>query len=162
MVFHDDSRQIYKLFTLIYEEFEAQNTAYNEIIRCYLIEFLLKTLRSLDIFSQNSIHTTVLEVLRYIENNYASNISLSTICSDLNYSLPYLSKIIKQETGTTFIKHLQNTRINHACTFLLSTNKSISEICTLIGYSDIKHFNYIFKKTIGLSPSSYRNTKYKS
>ena len=156
MVFHDESRQIHKLFTLMFNEYENKNTAYNEIIRCYVIEFLLHTLRSLNIFTKQNTSPSVNSVLEYIEKNYAEEISLSQISKELNYSLQHLSKKIKEETGLTFIEHLQNVRINQACCLLANTSKSISEICTLSGYNDIKHFNSIFKKNIGVSPSAYR------
>lgn len=156
VVFHDDERRIYKLFTLMLDEYENKNTAYKEIIRCYIIEFLLHTLRSLNIFTKQNISHTVAAVLDYIEKNYAEEIALADICNEINYSLPYVSKKIKDETGLTFIQHLQNTRINQACCLLANTRKSIQEICTLSGYNDIKHFNSIFKKHIGISPSVYR------
>lgn len=156
MVFHDDSGQIRKLFTLMLTEYENQNTAYQEIIRCYIVEFLLHTLRSLNIFTKQNISPAVNSVLEYIEQNYTREITLSDICKNLNYSLQYLSKKIKEETGFSFIKHLQNARINQACRLLANTKKSILEICILSGYNDIKHFTSTFKKIVGVSPTVYR------
>jgi len=158
VVFHDDERKIYKLFILMLNEYENKNTAYKEIIRCYIIEFLLHTLRTLNIFTKQNISPSVATVLDYIEKNYEKELVLADICKEINYSLPYISKKIKSETGLSFIQHLQNTRTNHACYLLANTKKNISEICVLSGYNDIKHFNSVFKKNIGVSPSEYRKT----
>lgn len=155
-IFHDESGQIRKLFTLMLNEYENKNTAYNELIRCYVIEFLLHTLRYLNIFTKQNISKSVSYVLEYIEKNYTHEITLSQISKELNYSMQYLSNKIKEETGLTFIEHLQDVRIHQACCLLANTSKSISNICLLSGYNDIKHFNSIFRKKIGVSPSVYR------
>ena len=39
---------------------------------------------------------------------------------------------------------------------LQETNLPVSEICTQVGYGDLKHFNQTFKKVTSLSPGQYR------
>lgn len=51
---------------------------------------------------------------------------------------------------------LQEYRINKAKILLLSTNKSISDIATECGFSDVYAFSHSFKRHIGLSPSKFR------
>lgn len=48
------------------------------------------------------------------------------------------------------------TRIERAKELLAQTNLSVSEICTQVGYSDLKYFTQTFRKETNLSPGQYR------
>ena len=74
----------------------------------------------------------------------------------LNYSVPYLSKNIKTETGENFVNHLQKVRLEHSCRLLANTDKSVYEIMCSVGYRDVKFFNLLFKKNFSATPSEYR------
>ena len=155
-VFDDKNGQIHKLFIQILNEFNNKKNAYQELIRCYLIEFLLLSFRTIDVLPTAQLSIEVYEILMYIMDNYSKDITLSEICKSKNYSVSYISKKIKEETGYNFIYHLQNTRINFACHMLVNTNEKISNIASVTGYTDEKYFRDVFKKCTGLSPSSYK------
>lgn len=52
--------------------------------------------------------------------------------------------------------YLKEVRISNAKTMLLNTNKSIAEIASAVGYSDLKYFSRLFRKLTHLTPSEYR------
>lgn len=77
----------------------------------------------------------------------------------LNMSSPYLSDLLKKETGCTAQQHIQNTIIDRAKTQLLATNEQISQIAYGLGFEYPQHFSKMFKAHTGMSPAEYRQVK---
>jgi two-component system response regulator YesN len=93
---------------------------------------------------------------RYIQEHYASSITLEKLASVINFSPTYLSTLFKKETGQNFLEYLSEVRMDHARAMLKETNATIADICRAVGYSDLKHFTGMFKKSSGLKPNEYR------
>ena len=160
MTFHDDDGTILALMKNMKREAIEKPPLYSELIRCYFLEIILLTLRRMDSASIAASCNTISAFLTsYVAKHYSEEISLSALASELNYSLPYVSKRFKEETGISFVHFLQSHRIRAACRMLLTNNKSIPEIAELVGYHDVKFFTEQFKRQTGFTPLSYRKTK---
>lgn len=97
------------------------------------------------------------EVKDYIELNYADEeLSLNVIANHVQFSPNHLSSIFSQETGVTFIKYLTDYRLNKAKELLKCSSKRSSEIALEVGYKDPHYFSYLFKKSLGMTPTAYR------
>ena len=57
----------------------------------------------------------------------------------------------------TPMQYILSLRISAAKRYLDSTNKSIAEIASAVGYDNPLYFSRIFKKHTGYSPSEYKN-----
>ncbi len=100
----------------------------------------------------------ILEVYRYIEENY-KNGSLNILAQNLHCDFYWLSREIKRKTGKTYTELVQEKRISQA-EFLLTTTKiNVSDISCAVGYENVSYFHRIFTKTTGMSPKKYRNCK---
>jgi AraC-like DNA-binding protein len=97
-------------------------------------------------------------ICRYIEMNYAKDISLSEVAGMVAMSESSFSHFFKKRTSRNFISYLNDVRIGHATKLLFETTDSINEISYLCGYSNISNFNRIFKKIKGQTPSEYRTS----
>ena len=64
--------------------------------------------------------------------------------------------MFKKETGEGFAKYLIRLRMDEARNLLRETNASVAEVCTRVGYVDVKHFVKTFKAETGLTPGEYR------
>ena len=95
-------------------------------------------------------------VIRYVEENYTKNITLEGLAQKYYISVSYLSRRFKSVTGENFSEFLIRRRIDHACHLLSTTGLSVAEIGTVCGYPDCFYFSRIFKKTMGMPPSRYR------
>ena len=73
-----------------------------------------------------------------------------------NVSLGYLSALIKKETGTTYSDYVVAKRLNWPRNCLSDVSLSIQEIVERVGYKDYFHFNKLFKKHFGITPSKHR------
>lgn len=100
---------------------------------------------------------TVEKIIRYIEENYQKQISLSILSEHCNFNEHYISRIFKEETGENYLSYLNKTRINEAKKLLGSTDLKIYEIADRTGFSSSVNFNYVFNRMEGISPSIYRN-----
>jgi AraC-like DNA-binding protein/quercetin dioxygenase-like cupin family protein len=159
MVFHDGEGKIKKLLDLINEEAEARRPGYSELIRCYLIEILLLTMRQLDDAEAASSGQDISAfITAYVADHYMEDLTLKEIADKMNYSLPYISKRFKEDVGTTFVKYLQNYRVMQGCRLLTSSRRSLAEITEVVGYKDVKFFSALVKKMTGLSPADFRRT----
>lgn len=99
----------------------------------------------------------VVKALSYMKANLMNGLSLKDVSDYLFISTWYLSKLIKKETGSTFIDILNEMRIDEAKKLLLNPQYKIYEVSTMIGFTDVTYFNKLFKSITGLKPTEYRN-----
>ena len=95
---------------------------------------------------------------QFIGEHQAESISLRQIAKTLNVSTFYFCKMFKKATGLTFTDYLSRTRIERAKNLLLNPNIRVSEAAYDCGFISLTHFNRVFKKVVGKSPTHYRQT----
>lgn len=154
-IYHDSTGAVRQLFLLLQSEYNNKDYKYALIARKLLNVIILLTVRSMD--SGNVASTFISETIKdYVATHYAQHNVLEQMGMRLNYSVPYLSKKFRAETGESFKSYQQRVRINEATLLLIHTNISIDEISNLVGYTDIKYFIKVFTKKQGLSPSKFK------
>lgn len=92
----------------------------------------------------------------YIRSNYSKDISLDEVSQEVNISPYYFSKVFKEEVGEGFVEYLTGLRMDKAKELLTSTEYSMKEICSMVGYADPNYFSRIFKKNTGVTPTEYK------
>lgn len=83
------------------------------------------------------------------------NLSITEAAGELGISMRYLQKIF-QSTGSTPSEWLLQARLERARMILLSTEITIGELATRVGFKDISHFSRSFRNLYGVSPGQYR------
>ncbi|CQR74920.1 HTH-type transcriptional activator Btr [Sporomusa ovata DSM 2662] len=103
-------------------------------------------------------HQIVQQASRYIYINFKKSLSLEEVANYVHLSPTYFSYLFSQVRKQTFSNFLMETRLEKAKELLEKyPTISISEISRIIGYDDSNYFSRVFKKKIGVSPSSYRH-----
>jgi len=134
------------------------------------------TLRLLEIFgrhlsilsNQIAVESSVAEpaavakAKHFIAQNQDNALCLATVAKAVNTSTFYFCKLFKRTTGLTFTDYLARVRIEKAKTLLLDPNRRVSEVAYDVGFHSLTHFNRIFRKLVGQSPSDYRQRSKKS
>jgi len=98
----------------------------------------------------------VLRAKREIEQYYHERISLPQLAQSTCLSTGYFSRAFKERFGISPIAYQLELRITAAKTLLTDSSRSISEIATLVGFSDVYAFSKAFKKVAGVSPREFR------
>lgn len=91
-----------------------------------------------------------------IEACYLDTGTIEEMIKDIPASRRNIVRRFKQVTGITPIEYLQHTRIEAAKKLLVQTAQQMTEVIVNSGYSDPKAFRKIFRKTVGMTPSEYR------
>ena len=99
----------------------------------------------------------VYQIKKMIDENYGFGMSLNYLAEQLGTNPSYISRIIKEKTGSNFISLLTERRMQKAVELLTSTDLSVKEIAEQIGYSNSYYFIKIFKEKTGVTPGEYRN-----
>lgn len=82
--------------------------------------------------------------------------TLDELAAQAGLSVPRFAQVFREISGTSPIDYLQRVRIQHACRRLLSSDESIANIASGVGYDDAFYFARCFRKVMGLSPRDYR------
>lgn len=159
IIYHDKNDEIRALFQKMLDEYTHKKVKYQELMRCYLTELIIATLREIHRVNSAAEYAdqTINDILSYMHRNLASDIRLKDLSIQMGYNSSYLSALFSKKLGISFSKYLQNVRISRACDLLSNTQKSIENISIECGYNDTKFFRSIFKSKLNMSPSTFRS-----
>ncbi len=95
----------------------------------------------------------------YLRAHFADAIELAALAKQLGFSAAYLTKLFHKYEKCTPVKYLTELRINEAKNLLYSTDLPIKEISERVGYDNQFYFSRVFRKSVQLTPSEYRERK---
>lgn len=160
------SEILYNLNTLI-RELEEKNLNYELACKSILTLFLIQVMRntSSDIFITENfekINIECMKIKNYIDSHYSENITLDFL-SNLTYVNKFhLVHLFTKEMGISPINYLINKRIDESKNLLSTTNYSIRDISSIVGFSNSSYFSQMFKKITGISPKDFRSNNSKN
>ena len=93
----------------------------------------------------------------YVDKNFDSNCSLSSLSSDIGYNYSYLSRYFKNAVGISFNDYVNNYRLNHSCYLLKNSSHTMLQCALESGFVSLRSFNRNFKQRFGITPTEYRN-----
>lgn len=99
---------------------------------------------------------TIRKAACLISEKYGEELTLKKVADELHLSPSYFSSVFSKSAGVTFTEYVQKFRLNVAKHLLLSTDKPITEICFISGFSSFSRFSRVFKENVGISPSEFR------
>lgn len=98
------------------------------------------------------------EVLDFTFNNFQKEITIEQVAKVALLSRSQFSYFFKLHTGKTYIRFLNDLRVENACILLRGTNQTIEKICFDVGFQNVSNFVRQFKKAKESTPSSYRKS----
>ena len=99
---------------------------------------------------------TVTKARQFIGEHHEEDLELASVARAVNVSTFYFCKIFKKATGMTFTDYLSRVRIEKARELLVNPNVRVSEVAFEVGFQSLTHFNRIFRRVLGQSPTAWR------
>lgn len=94
-------------------------------------------------------------LLDYLNSHYAEHITLQDAAEHVNLSVSQVCRILKNETGETFITLMNKIRIQAAIRLLKEGGYKVYEVAELTGFGNYAYFYQQFKKVTGCSPTEF-------
>ncbi|MBE5869094.1 MAG: helix-turn-helix domain-containing protein [Lachnospiraceae bacterium] len=94
-------------------------------------------------------------VLELLNENIYGTITVDEICSKLNYSKAYISKIFNRNCHCTIIEYYTNLKINEAKKLIRENNYTFSKISEMLCFNNPHYFSRVFKKVTNMTPREY-------
>lgn len=95
-------------------------------------------------------------IVTYIAENYKNDIPLKILAELYGVTESYFCKLFKKQTGMTAAVYINKYRLSRAVQLLATTDLSVTEIATSVGFSSICYFSKCFKKTYLMTPMDFR------
>ncbi|WP_297566104.1 AraC family transcriptional regulator [uncultured Faecalibaculum sp.] len=96
------------------------------------------------------------EAITFIEQNYTRDFSIEDIAATLGIDRGYFGKLFKRATGQSPQQFLIQYRLIKAANLLKTTDLSIREVASSVGYENQLHFSRAFRKMYEVSPREYK------
>lgn len=150
-----DTQKFYAIIMNCIDSFDAKGKAPSQ---ARLSAFVLEALDTLKPAGKTRSDPSWLveRALRFIEYNYMRGVSSRDVAMQLGIDRTHFFRIFKAKTRLSPEKYIMQFRVGKACELLRSTDKTVTEIASLVGVGDVFYFSKLFKQLTGLSPSEYR------
>ncbi len=96
------------------------------------------------------------DIAEFVDRNLHKGLTLKLLARFLGYSEKYCSDLFHSTMGESFSGYLKRQRTEAAAAMLITTEKSIEEIASALGFSDQFAFSHFFKRATGRSPREFR------
>ena len=99
-------------------------------------------------------------ITAYMETHFRDpDISFESLAKEVNFSVSYISALLKKRLNTSFVKMLTELRMEKAKELLTNPALKIIDIAEQLGYNDSYYFSHCFKKHVGMPPKEFRNSQ---
>ena len=99
--------------------------------------------------------------LSYLNAHPDTSCSMNEMAELCHLSPSYFSRLFTREVGEGFTTYVNRKKISLAKQLLRSTTKSVQQIASDLGYLNVSHFINLFKQFEGVTPTVYRQYRYK-
>lgn len=156
----DSNKYFIYCFNEINQEFNSNDIYAESMANAKASEFIIKLLRKYKdeflITNDIKINKQIDYIKNFIDNNYSEDIKLESLSKMAYMNKFHLISEFKQSYRVTPIEYLILKRIEITKNLLISTNHSMEEISSIVGFNSQSYFNQVFRKKVGITPSQFR------
>lgn len=143
-------------FHCLDSEFVSPQRNYAAMLSAILQKLLITVVRHATAIAGESSASLVKNIIEYIHENIAKELSNTEIGQHFSYHPNYLNRCMLASTGQSLHQYVVNARILKALELLQTTDLSVTDISRAVGFRSIKHFSQSFKRAYGCSPTHFR------
>ena len=153
------SRDYEDIFRKMRDELVKCAWGYEELLCCLFRQLLLtmhrriaESIPRISGFVQDEMD----RARNYFEDHYNEDISIEQYAASRNMSTSWFNRSFRNAVGTSPMQYILGIRVRNAQTLLETTDDSISNIASIVGYDNPMYFSRLFRKAKGVSPAGYR------
>ena len=123
-------------------------------VESYLKQFICKENQQ----KRDKASDKIYKVQQYVKENYSNKqLTIELIAEEHNLSADYLRKIYKMTVGESLSDYIMQERLRIAKEKLENSSETSRDIADSCGFSNANYFYTCFKKSYGMSPTTYRS-----
>lgn len=100
--------------------------------------------------------SSLVRALERLESAPLEGVTLGALARELGVSERHASRLLREELGTSLREYLVALRIERAKKLLATTLEPVTDVALETGWQSISHFNTVFRRRVGATPSGYR------
>lgn len=159
------SGQVHLLFQRLLSEYTANGLKNPHLLQAYFVALLCEIQQVYQPLSSSSQVKSV-AIANQFKALLFANIRSKHLVSDYAAMLfitpNHLNKTVKQITGKSPTKWIDETLVLEAKVLLFQTDYSVAQVAAEIGVTDASYFSRLFKKYEGITPMAFRKMIEKS
>jgi len=137
-----------------FEQFKANQALCGLLLAAFLGE-TAECARHNAVIRHNTGDTYIRDVLKYIDEHIAGNLTLPEIARAHHVCLTKLCQDFKRITMLTPAQYIRRARIARAKILLRQDTQSVLQTALNCGFSNESHFITVFKRATGTTPGAY-------
>ena len=153
-----DQDIIYALNSLLRQRHSKKDVVLQQ---AFVQIILARSLPQFELIEKSTIGSNdiVYQAVSYIAANFREPLSLTQMATDLGYSPYTLSRVFSGTFHKNFNQYLNETRLEYACSLLLYTDQTITDVYMNAGFESQRTFNRVFSERFHMTPRAFRNAK---
>lgn len=128
-------------------------TEVKTFIKQMFLDFTYRTYKSR---LQHTDSLLIFKICKDIQAHLYEKSNPSSIATRLNMNYSYICRHFKLKMGKTITEYINETKIQESIRLLETTEMSLIQISSLLGFSSQNYFHTVFKKVTGLTPIEYK------
>lgn len=103
-------------------------------------------------------HPNIRRALAFVREHFTEAITLADVAHEAALSRFHFCRLFHHEVGVSLREYLQEIRVGRAKALLVDRHVTVSEVAYAVGFNDLSHFDRIFNRKVGRSPTAYRRS----
>lgn len=141
------------------QEYHNPEGSSNLLLLAELLKITDSIIRFQSVNQPNDDFKRLEPVVTYIRNNYHQKITISDLSAILHICDGHMIRLFQQNLHTTPINYIIDCRLEQAMKLLITTDMSVSDIATTVGFSTTSYMIKLFQERLSTSPLKFRNSK---
>ena len=144
------------LFSML-EEYKSRVEGWQAVLKSYMNILIIRMLRKTS-FCVDACETSDMwqDLLRYIDENLGSDLTLSVLAQKCFYNPSYFSRVFKEKFGMTLTEYVSRRKLHYAAALAAENRLSTAQIASQAGFSTVGALYRTCKKLMGVTFSELR------
>lgn len=147
------------LSAVILSMYRKKDRLYSKIVKQYRDEFEKKQKNEIQTAAAGKdIFDKVEKLIKYDGKYRDNSLTRDSLAEMIGTNRTYLSKVVNEKTGMSFVNYLNSYRIEKSLEILSDSddNTPLKAIGPAVGFNSMSTFYKLFREKVGMTPAKYR------